>query len=159
MPLINTSCDFPQVTSTPYDFFSNEHAFCTYVMGQVDLWRDLGCELPHEYRTNTSPDFLANVRPLRGKSPRKRVVLGVEAELDARSFKLHKHEPWNIHLILSFTCWWPIRTSKEVPIVSFYRKCDDGLFRWSLDDDIGMVYHGRKSELFKGAILPPDDDD
>jgi hypothetical protein len=75
-------------------------------------------------------------------------MIGVEAEMTPSSFKTHGHDPYNIGLVICLSCWWPIRKVKSVDIVSFYRRNDNGLFVNSLDDDISVLFHGRRSELF-----------
>jgi hypothetical protein len=142
--------DFAMATRSPKSYFGTEAAFCDHLMADASIWYRMGLHVPFAYRTHTTPDFLVHVRPeKRGQRVRpKPIVMGVEAELEAKNFKTHGHDPYNIGLCISFMCWWPTRKVKSVDVVSFYRHADDGWWHWSLDDDIDMLFHGRKSILW-----------
>ena len=81
-----------------------------------------------------------------GKSPPK---FNIEIEHAAKNFIAHKHSPHNIHLILALWGTLGYFQIKGVPVVAFYRKCPDGMFRRSLEDDLGVIFHNRESKLLE----------
>jgi hypothetical protein len=146
--------EFPPVTRDATKYLKDEDEFCRYALEQPDWWQMMGCYTPTCYQRHTHPDFMAPIRPVRRSQRVKRIpteyhdYLRVEAEYYSKNFPIHGHDPFNVHLIFSYITWWPIRKCQGVDIVACYRKCDDGWYKWSLEDDIGVLFHKRSSKLF-----------
>ncbi len=147
--------DFPQITDDVTKLFANERAFEKYLLDQgFWFWRQFGIRTP-EKNGNQTPDLISRVNMQGKNAPR----FNIEVEHAARNFIVHKHSTHNVHLILALWGTLGYFQVKGVPVVAFYRKCPDGMFRRSLEDDLGVIFQSRESALLRihGGHCPLDE--
>jgi hypothetical protein len=113
-------------------------------MHQPGFWRSIGCETPKELRRHYTPDFLCQI--YRGK---RHETLGVEVEYTPCCFRAHKHDSFNVHLLVTLYAQECVRVYKNTPVISMYRRPESGEdYVWTLDDDINILYKGQRSRIF-----------
>lgn len=132
--------EWPLATKHPDALIHNEAHFQRWIMAEWKEWWRLGIQQP-TVNYGRTPDLMGRVL----RSGQKECWLGIELEYAARNFVLHKHDPVNIGLIISYTAWWPTQKIKTLDVISAYRKQDDGYYTWSLDADIQRVFHPKKA--------------
>lgn len=137
----------PQSCTAPSSLFLREWDFCEYLLNRPGFWHSIGCEKPKEFRKHDTPDFICNIY-----RTKKNERLGVEVEMNPSCFRQHGHDGFNVHLLVVLYTSWFNRKLKGIPIISLYRKEEmTNNYVWSLDDDIGMLFHNRESTLFEEA--------
>ena len=137
---------FPKESADVSHIFMHEAPFQKHLLDQGGwFWRQFGIVTPMVNPAYRCPDLLSFVNDRR----ENKIRFNIEVEYAAKNFITHGHETHNVHLILAFQATLGYKTVKGVPVVSYYRKCPDGMFRLSLEDDLGVVFHDRESSLLK----------
>lgn len=146
---------FPETIDDITKLFVDERTFEGFLLDQGPwFWRQMGLRGARK-NGNQTPDILAEINDRRKGSS----WFGVEVEHAARNFTKHDHSRHNVHLVIS--CWATLgyHTVRCIPVVSLYRKCPDGLFRYSLENDIGFLFQGLPDHLLNshGGRVPDDE--
>jgi len=139
-----TTNKLPSSCFIPAALFPREVDLCDYLMQQPGFWRSIGCETPAEMRTHTTPDFMCRI--YRGK-PHE--TLGVEVEYTPQCFHTHGHDSFNVDLLVTLYASHNARVTSNTPIISLYRRAGwSDAYVWSLEDDLNVLYKGKRSTLF-----------
>lgn len=145
--------DFPSVTDEISKVFANERALEKMLLDQGSyFWRQFGVNRP-EKNGGQTPDLITTVRGYKRK-----IQFGIEVEWRAANFIRHKHDPFNIHLIIC--AWAPlgVHQIRSIPVVAMYRKMPDRMYQWSLENDCAVVFHDQQDELIAAQGWCCDDD-
>ena len=137
---------FPMIIDDPARIFPLEKDLEKWLLDrEFWFWRWMGVNKPVKNTGATpTPDLLTTVVS-KSKYP---VRFGIEIEHAARNFIVHKHQTFNVHLILALYCTAGHYNIKGVPLVTLYRKCSDGMYHYSLEHDIGVIFHEEEVTLF-----------
>ena len=134
----------PIIVDDPREWFADEREFEVFLMRQgYWFWRQLGVKTPKRNPLGHSPDLITRINQRGDSSPR----FGIEVEYWASNFRTHKHDTYNTHLVIACTAQLVQPSVRGVPVLAFYRKCPGGHFHYSLEDDIGSVFHGGRKRL------------
>lgn len=147
---------FPKEIDDVTRLFCDERSFEVFLLDQgLWFWRQFGIKIPSK-NANQTPDLISRVN-----YPKKIIPFHIEVEHAAKNFIRHRHDPINIHLILSVWGVLGYNKIKNIPVVALYRRCPDRVYRYSLEDDIGVIFHDKQSCLLEahGGYGDPDDEE
>ena len=141
-----TDDGFPMIIDDPSRIFPYEKNYEQWLLDREHwFWRWFGVHKPiKNVGATPTPDLLTTCL---GNS-RHPIRFGIEVEHKASNFIAHKHQSFNIHLIMALYAGAGHYFIKGVPVICLYRKCSDRMYHYSLSHDIDVVYHDEKPTLF-----------
>ena len=144
----------PSLIARPEDLFSSIEAFQGALIDAIWLWPLLGCARPHASSVHSDGDILTHVLPVKRSSKKGSTtpVLRIQTVIHAKKFPGLNSPVHYAHLVISLVAWWHIDGVAGAPLISFYRKGEDGRYRLSIHRDIDEVFHARKSSDEDGDI-------
>jgi hypothetical protein len=147
----------PSVIHRPNDMFADLGAFQTSLLDALWLWPLLGCSQPHACNVHSDGDIHAHVLPVRRKTRQLAAtpVLHIQSVIHAKKYPGFSSPVRSAHLVLSLVAWWYIDGVAGAPLISFYRKGEDGRYRLSIHRDIDEVFHGRQTREIDGETSNP----
>lgn len=134
----------PDVLSDPVALFTDVAAFHAALMDSEWIWPRLGCFHPFDAGVVSEGDIWARVRPVtRTAVPPTFDTLRAEVVIHGIPYPGASSPVYNAHIAICLWSSWLTNSMAGIPLISYYKKGEDGIFRLSIRDELARFRLGQ----------------